>query len=193
MVNYLDSSVLILDRNYQPIKIATAKIAVMLLFSDKALVLDSSYMTYTIEEWINYSKLVNTTDLPVLRSASVNILVPEVIVVPSYLRKPSHGKKLKYSRMSIFKRDNFTCQYCGDEKRRPDLTVDHILPKSKGGKSSWTNIATACKKCNWKKADRTPEEAGMKLLSQPRIPSWKNSVELPSGIKKDLWLNFLDK
>jgi 5-methylcytosine-specific restriction endonuclease McrA len=191
MSSQLDSPVLLLDKNYQPIRIATAKIAVMLLFAEKALVLDSTYATYSLEEWVEYSRQSDATDLPVLRSATVNIIVPEVIVVPSYLRKPEHGKKLKYSRMSIFRRDNFKCQYCGDEKKRPDLTVDHIIPKSRGGRSSWTNIATACKKCNWKKADRTPIEAGMKLLSVPRIPTWKEPLHLPSGIKKDLWTNFL--
>lgn len=189
--NSLDSPVLILDKNYHPVKIAPAKIAVMLLFSEKALVLDSSYTTYTIDEWITYSSMVEQDKLPVLRSSRVNLIVPEVVVLPNYIRKPSHGKRLRYSRMSIFRRDNFCCQYCGQEFTRPELTVDHIIPRSKGGRSTWLNIVTACRPCNWAKADRTPEEAKMKLLSQPRIPTWRDSVELPAGLRKEIWENFL--
>lgn len=187
----LDSPVLVLDKNYNPVKIAPAKMAVMLLFSEKAEVLDSSYNTYTIDEWIEYSKLVAEPSLPVLRSAHVNLIVPEVIVLPTYIRKPSHGKRVRYSRLSIFRRDSFNCQYCGNEFKRPELTVDHIIPKSRGGKSTWLNIVTACKPCNWKKADRTPEEAKMPLLSTPRIPTWRDSVEMPAGFKKEIWESFL--
>jgi 5-methylcytosine-specific restriction endonuclease McrA len=187
----LDSPVLILDKNYQPIKIGSAKVAVMLLFSDKALVLDSSYNTYDIEEWISYSSVMNQNDLPVIKSAKVDLIVPEVIVLPNYIRKPHHGKRLRYSRMSIFRRDNFTCQYCGIEFKRNELTVDHIVPKSKGGRSTWLNIVTACKPCNWKKADRTPEEAKMLILNSPKIPTWRDSVDLPTGLKKEIWDSFL--
>jgi 5-methylcytosine-specific restriction endonuclease McrA len=189
--NGLDSPVLILDKNYHPVKITTGKLAVMLLFSEKALVLDSSYNTYTIDEWIEYSTLVDQDQLPILRSSKVNLIVPEVIVLPHYVRKAHHGKRLKYSRMSIFRRDNFQCQYCGVGFTRQELTVDHILPRAQGGKSTWLNIVAACKPCNWKKADRTPEQAGMKLLNQPKIPTWRDSVEMPAGLKKELWDSFL--
>lgn len=187
----LDTPVLVLDRQYHPVKISSAKVAVMLLFSEKALVLDSSYTTYTIDEWMTYSTMVEQDKLPVLRSSRMNLIVPEVIVLPNYIRKPSHGKKLRYSRISIFRRDDFHCQYCGIEFKRADLTVDHIIPRSKGGRSTWLNIVSACRPCNWKKADRTPEEAKMKLLSQPKIPTWRDSMELPAGIKKEMWENFL--
>jgi 5-methylcytosine-specific restriction endonuclease McrA len=189
--NSLDSPVLVLDKNYHPVKIVSAKLAVMLLFSEKALVLDSSYSTYNIDEWISYSSMVEQDKLPVLRSSKVNLIVPEVITLPNYFRKPNHGKRLRYSRTSIFKRDGFICQYCGQEFSRSDLTVDHIIPRSKGGKSTWLNIVTACRPCNWTKADRTPEEAKMPILNQPKIPSWRDSVELPAGLKKELWQNFL--
>ncbi len=188
----LDSPVLLLDKAYSPIRITSAKLAIMLLFSEKALVLDSNYNTYTIQEWIKYSSEVSQTELPIIRSQTLNLIVPEVVILPTYLRKPSHSKRLRYSRISIFKRDNWKCMYCNNTFSRQDLTVDHILPKSKGGRSTWLNIVSACKPCNWKKADRTPEEAGMKLISQPKIPTWRDGVgELPPGIKKELWDNFL--
>lgn len=193
--NHLDDSVLVLDKNYQPVKITTAKLAIMLLFSEKTLVLDSDYNTYDLTEWIEYSRIIGSAENPstnVLRSSKINIVVPEVIVLPTYVRKNGHSKKVKYSRMSIFRRDDYQCQYCGKKFRRPDLTVDHILPKSKGGSSGWMNITTACKPCNWKKADRTPSEAGMKLLNPPRIPAWKDTISLPEGQIKNIWSNFLD-
>jgi 5-methylcytosine-specific restriction endonuclease McrA len=193
MYNPLDTPVLVLDKQYHPVKIITAKEAVHALFSEeeKVKVLDSTYTTYTIDEWIEYSKMVEQKTLPVIHSVNVDFIVPEVIVLPNYLRKPQHGKKLRYSRASIFKRDGHACQYCGGVKPRNELTVDHIIPKSRGGRSNWLNITTACKPCNWKKADRTPDEAGMKLLSTPRIPTWKDSLELPANFKHDVWNNFL--
>lgn len=193
MSSSLDSPVLVLDKQYRPVKIVSAKEAISVLYSEqeKALVLDSMYMTYTIEEWIDYCKMAGDKNELVVRSSKIRFIVPEVIVLPKYIKKSSHGKRLRYSRVSIFKRDNFVCQYCGKEHERRELTVDHIIPKSKGGKSTWLNIITACRACNWKKADRTPEEAKMPLLSTPRIPSWKDSVDLPAGIRRDLWDNFI--
>lgn len=192
-MSVLDSPVLVLDKQYRPVKIVTAKEAISALFSEeeKALVLDSMYMTYTIDEWIEYCKMAGSSENVVVRSSKIRFIVPEVIVLPKYVKKSTHGKRLRYSRVSIFRRDNFTCQYCGQEKKRPELTVDHIIPKCKGGKSTWLNITTACRDCNWRKADRTPEEAKMPLLSVPRIPSWKDSVDLPPGMRRDSWDNFL--
>jgi 5-methylcytosine-specific restriction endonuclease McrA len=192
-MNPLDSPVLVLDKQYHPVKIITAREAVNCLFSEeeKCKVLDSTYTTYSIDEWIEYSKMVDQNTLPVIHSVNVNFIIPEVIVLPNYLRKPQHGKKLRYSRASIFKRDGYMCQYCGRIKTRAELTVDHIVPKSRGGRSNWLNITTACKSCNSRKADRTPEEAEMKLLSTPRIPTWKDSLEIPTEFKKDIWNNFL--
>jgi 5-methylcytosine-specific restriction endonuclease McrA len=187
----LEFPVLILDKGYRAVKFLTGRDAVMLLFSEKAQVLDASYQTYSLDEWIEYSKNISQSDLPVLRSKNVNFIIPEVIILPHYTRKPGHGKRLKYSRASIFKRDANTCQYCGRVFHRQELTVDHVTPKSRGGKSTWLNIATACKPCNGKKANRTPEEAGMKLLTQPKIPTWKESVDIPPGMKREMWDNFL--
>ena len=79
-------------------------------------------------------------------------------------------KTVKFSRINVFARDNFTCQYCGDQPGTANLTYDHVLPKSRGGKTTWTNIVTACIPCNWKKSDKTPQEAHMKLKTVPYLP-----------------------
>lgn len=181
---------LILDKNYQPIKILTGKDAIVLLFTDKAYVLDSSYTKYSLDEWIEYSENISDEELPTIRSTNFNFIVPEVMILPHYTRKHTHNRKMKYSRPSVFKRDKYTCQYCGKTYKKNELTVDHIVPRAQGGKSSWMNITTACKPCNSKKADKTLEESGMKLLNQPRVPTWKDTLEnIPDG--KSMWSNFL--
>jgi len=95
-----------------------------------------------------------------------NISTPAVIRLNYYVAVPY--KELPFNKKNILIRDNYTCQYCG--KKCHDLTLDHVLPKSRGGDYSWENIVAACKECNQKKADRTPKEAGMKLLRKPYRP-----------------------
>ena len=96
-------------------------------------------------------------------------MFPAVIVLKSYVRK--HEFALKCNRGNIYNRDKYTCQYCSYvAKNRFELTLDHVLPKSRGGPKTWDNIVSSCHKCNEKKAARTPEEAGMKLLKEPRRP-----------------------
>ena len=185
----LDKPVTVLDKNYIPVKIITAKGAISLLFSEKALVIDPTFSTYSIWEWIKYSK-ETVTNLPVIKSVSFDFIIPEVIVLPTYLRKPEHIRRLRYSRSSIFKRDGYMCLYCGKILSRAELTLDHILPKSKGGVSSWLNLVSCCKTCNTLKANRTPAEAGLKLLKQPRIPTWSDSVSLPASFRKHLESSF---
>lgn len=186
MTTLLDNPITILDKNYVPIKIGTVKNGISLLFSEKALVIDPTFNTYTIWEWIEYSKTNKDPTIPVIRSASLNLVIPEVVIIPTYMRKIEHLKKLKYSRNSVLKRDSFTCMYCGTVKNRHDLTVDHIIPRSKGGKSVWLNIVTSCKPCNTKKADKTLQDVGMKLLKLPRIPTWTDDISLPKSFKKEL-------
>lgn len=93
--------------------------------------------------------------------------VPSVIRLNRYIRIPY--KKIDLSRKNIMRRDGYRCQYCGCKTK--ELTLDHIIPKSRGGADTWDNLTTACKKCNNKKGNRTPEEAGMKLLNPPSRPN----------------------
>lgn len=192
----LDAPVLVLDKSYLPVKIITVREAILLLFSEnqKALILDPTYQTYSIDEWIEYSLQVSgSVDIPVIRSARINLVVPEVIILPSYQRDLAHAKKLRYSRLGVLRRDKLTCQYCGQIFHKRDLTVDHIIPKSLGGKPSWLNIVTACKPCNWKKSNKTLAQSGMKLLNKPRIPSWRENLDLPAQLQSEIWESLLDK
>ena len=100
-----------------------------------------------------------------LRTIRESFQFPSVIRLRSYIRVPYN--KVVLSRRNIMRRDNFTCMYCGSKN---DLTIDHVLPKSRGGKDVWENLTTACEKCNVKKGSRTPQEAGMPIFKQPYRP-----------------------
>lgn len=189
----LEEAVLVLDKNYKPIEIVTVRDAFNKLCRDSALVLDN-YLTYDIDNWIEYSKMVNSsgdTDRigSYVLTPSLKVLAPDVILLPDYSAHTKHGTKIRYSRTNIFQRDDYRCQYCRKQFGRKELTVDHITPKSRGGSTSWSNIATACKPCNTRKGNKTPEEAGMKLLQQPIVPTWGQTIKLPKG--KETWLPYL--
>lgn len=102
--------------------------------------------------------------------------MPAVVRLKKYVRMDTH--KVKFSRVNVFGRDFFTCVYCGCQPGTPSLTYDHVVPRSKGGKTCWTNIVTACLDCNAQKADRTPKEAGMFLSRSPVKPAKRPQLRL---------------
>ncbi len=156
-------SVLVLNQNYEPINICNTRRALKLIFKNKA------------EAVENTPRMVH--------AANQKFAVPSVIRLYQFIRRPH--LRISYNRKNVIRRDAFTCQYCGEKPGVAELTVDHILPRSKGGPDSWTNVVAACKKCNNQKADRTPRQAEMDLLSRPKDPnpfpalllSWRISVE----------------
>lgn len=140
---------LILDSSYQPVQIVSWQRAVALLFLGKCEI---------ISEYDGF-----------VRSTSIVIKIPAVVRLLAAFRR--HKKPVKFSRINIYGRDKYSCQYCGAKKSIGELTYDHVVPRSRGGKTTWTNIATCCSDCNRKKANRTPEQAGMRLLKQPVAPT----------------------
>jgi 5-methylcytosine-specific restriction endonuclease McrA len=138
------SKVLVLNASYEPLNICSWRRAVLLLLNGKA-------------EQIEHNGKLIYADFP----------LPTVIRLRSYVKIPY--KEISLSRRNLLHRDNYTCQYCGD--RRHDLTIDHIVPRSKGGTDTWENVVAACLKCNVKKGSRTPKEANMVLSFTPRRPS----------------------
>lgn len=149
---------------------------------DKVLVLNSDYTPINITSLMRGFILVDKGKAEVLKSGEIPILAghkeyirPLVIRLLNYVR--FRVRPLKINRQRIFKRDKFTCSYCGSLK---NLTIDHILPKSRGGGNTWLNLTTCCKNCNRVKDNRTPEEAGMKLLRHPFEPSIFSEVINPS-------------
>lgn len=141
--------VLLLNNEYEPLNITSWKRAIVLLIKGKAEYLDK------IDKIDDYIK-VGDKYIPRTIKLTYNVAIPKL--------------ELPFSRENIYERDDYICQYCGEKFPHRELTLDHVFPKSRGGENSWENIVTCCKKCNQKKADRTPEEAGMKLLNQPQKP-----------------------
>ena len=141
------SAVLVLNQNYEPLNICNARRAVVLVDRGKAEVLEHN-------------------DGSIIHTAAQFILVPSVIRLVYLIRRPRAQRKL--TRRELFLRDRHTCQYCGRETR--DLTIDHVIPRSKGGRHSWDNLVSACKPCNHRKAGHTPEEAHMRLKNHPDVP-----------------------
>ncbi len=142
-------SVLLLDMTYEPIRIIDWQDAMTLIVTGDA-------------------EVVEEIDQPV-RSAMQTWNMPSVI---RQLKKFKRRGEVKFSRLNIYMRDNWTCQYCRQKMRTQELTFDHVLPRAQGGKTSWTNIVTACRPCNSRKDNRTPEQAKMRLLRQPEQPKW---------------------
>lgn len=122
----------------------------------------------------------------VMRTVSAQYPMPSVIRLQKYIYSPF--KSVVLSRQNIFKIDGQECQYCGSTK---SLTLDHVLPKSRGGKSSWQNLVAACHKCNSMKGDKTPEEAGMLLKNRSFKPSYIMFVRNFSGLTSEQWLKYL--
>lgn len=142
------SRVLVLTPAYVPHKVVAWERAILMYFSKKVEIIDS----YDEE----------------LRSPSLTMKMPSVVRL---VRSPAGIKRsVKFSRVNVFTRDGFRCQYCGSPKRMNELNYDHVIPRHRGGRTIWENIVAACYPCNSRKANRTPEQAGMKLLKKPYTP-----------------------
>jgi 5-methylcytosine-specific restriction endonuclease McrA len=141
----------------------------------ETLILTQGYLPHRIVGWqkaitmlvIGKVEVVETYD-EVIRSVSLSLRMPAVVRLTRKVRH--HDPKVRFSRINVLTRDGFRCQYCGVKQLARDLTLDHVVPRSQGGAATWTNIVAACRACNGKKANRTPEQAGMKLLSRPVRP-----------------------
>ncbi len=163
----LNRKVLVLNQNYEPLTISTVKRAIILMYSQKV-------------------EMVEKYDA-VIHSVSTSMPCPSVIRLHSYIHKPF--REVALNRKNIFKRDQHTCQYCGKNNR--PMTIDHVIPKSYGGKDTWENLVCACLVCNSKKGNQTPEMAGMKLLKKPAKPSRLFYLQVLAGRPHPTWKRYL--
>lgn len=165
--------VLVLNKFWSAIQICSLEHAIGLLFKEegpgqpKARIVDPSadFATYTWDDW---AKLRPVEGEDVIQTAHEAYRIPDVILLTGFKEIPGH--KMRFSRRALFQRDHWQCQYCGKQCRADDVTLDHVLPRAQGGKTTWENIACACVVCNSLKADKTPEQAGMKLRRTPKKP-----------------------
>jgi 5-methylcytosine-specific restriction endonuclease McrA len=156
VVNVESTRTLLLTQGYEPIQVISWQRAITLLALAKVDVVEA----YDAE----------------IRAVSIVMHVPSIV----RLRKafPRRARPVKFSRVNIYARDGYRCQYCGTTCTTDELTYDHVIPRSKGGLTTWDNIVSACYLCNRAKANRTPAEARMKLLSVPTRPTWMPAVQI---------------
>ncbi len=170
-----------LNAHYAALRIISAKRALSLLFktdaSDEPMaevvhVEDGKFMSYNFADWQELSEFRREFEPAKhdwIRTVRFDLAVPRIIRVLSYSRVPRQPVKL--NRRNIFARDHNMCQYCGKRLPTSELSLDHLIPRSQNGPTTWENIVTCCLKCNVRKGNRTPERAGMKLLNKPVRPS----------------------
>lgn len=164
---------LLLNASYEPLRVVNWKRAINLLWQGKVEVLE----VYDRE----------------IRGFSITIKLPSVIRLLTLIRIKEAHHNVRFSRANIFARDKHRCQYCSRKGRSDELTFDHVIPISRGGRKSWDNIVTACIRCNSRKSGRTPREAGMSLRKKPTKPRWSPVLTITIGIKTlpESWRDYL--
>lgn len=162
------NAVLVLNQDYSPLTTCSVQRAFLLVFLRKA-------------------ELINDVKERKLRTIVETYPFPSVIKLNRYVAIPY--KEVVLSRYNVLKRDQNKCQYCGINR---DLTLDHVIPKSKGGKSSWTNLVTACMRCNARKGNNTPEIAGMRLRKPPTKPAYNSIFKSANGYLREEWKPYID-
>jgi len=179
---------LVLNRNWQAVRVSSVARALVLLWNEGARVVDpNDFRLYT---WADWSRLTPAHDEPFVRAVRFRLRVPEVIALNDYDRLPA--AQVAFSRRNVYKRDHYTCQYCGVRPGSAELTIDHVVPRAQGGATSWENCVLACVACNGRKADRTPEQARMRLRRLPARPAWKPLYAEPR-MRIESWSKFLSE
>jgi 5-methylcytosine-specific restriction endonuclease McrA len=183
----LNTKVLVLNRNYLPVHITSVRRAFTLLYQGAAAAVDNQYQIFDFASWSQLSASVHDDTIGLVDRV---IRVPRVILLVAYDRVPR--RHVRFSRFNVYARDRNTCQYCGGQFARSELNLDHVIPRSRGGTSTWENIVCSCHRCNRKKGGRSPAQAGMRLLRRPRRPEWTPfMLETFSLRRYREWLPFL--
>ncbi len=181
----LNSSVLVLNRSYLPIHVTSARRAFSLIYRQTARAVNEEYETFDFEQWRRLEVAGEAVGM-----VNGRIRVPRVIVLPGFDRIPK--RHVRYSRVNVFARDKFTCQYCGSSPPRSQLNLDHVIPRSLGGRTIWENVVCSCVDCNRRKGGRTPQQARLRLRRSPSKPRWTPLMNLiVSSVRYREWRPFL--
>jgi len=194
----LDSSVLVLNRLFMAVRVVRARHAFVLLWKQAAEVVsveDESYTCYDFSTWAEVSQHRRRFQPALhhewIRTVRFDLAVPRVIRLVRYDRVPK--TRVRLSRRNLFARDANRCQYCGRRFRTSDLSIDHLIPRSRGGHTIWNNVVCACLECNVRKGGRTPAEAGLHLVREPKAPRFSPVITLHARDPKyRSWQQFLD-
>lgn len=188
----LERPTLVLNKTWTPIRTATAREALGLVANGTARIIDPvTYEVHDLDSWHAASEARERFEEARIRSMRLSLVPPEVIVLTGY--DGVGARAVVFSRWNLFKRDRYRCQYCSARPGTGEMTVDHILPRSRGGLSSWENCVLACLVCNSRKRNRTPAEAGMRLRKAPVRPTWAALSHLAQPVRVESWKNFLSR
>lgn len=190
----MSRDVLVLNKAWCAVQIADWKKIMSLLYQDQAVAVDDNLQTYNFNDWVELSALMTNYAHGFVNTTTLRIAIPEVVRLVDYDKLPK--TQVKFTRRNIYEHYNNTCCYCGVKKSTKDLNLDHVLPRSRGGKTSWDNVVLSCIPCNSRKDDRLPSEAGMPLLVKPSKPRWRGvqviNVKSPVSIPVS-WQRLLDQ
>ncbi len=183
----LSEPALVLNRNWFPIQTTSVRNALCLLYTGACKAIDpESFLIHNFNSWSKLDPGENS-----IITVHSRIRIPDVILLSKYGKIPRMS--VNFSRRNLYRRDGYTCQYCTTRFPYDKLTMDHILPKSKGGRTNWCNCVVACGPCNRRKADRTPKESGMKLLRHPSVPKWSPYLNIDERKRRAVWSKFVKK
>ena len=193
----LDAHVLVLNKHYAAVRVVSARRAFRMLFKEIAEIVsveDNRYYSYDFDSWREVSEFRSQFERERhewIRCVRFELAVPRIIRLLFYDRLPR--RVVKFNRRNIYARDRNHCQYCGKRYPTSELSLDHVVPRSRGGGTSWTNIVCACVQCNVRKGGRVPKEAGMKLIAEPVKPRRSPVLTLRlTSEKYASWKQFLN-
>lgn len=192
----LDSSVLVLNRFYMAIRVINVRRALTLLYRECAEVINNeegSFASYDFESWVELSQLTSMDKQPgeeYLRAVGFDLQVPRIVRLTRFDRMPV--QTVRFNRKNLFARDDHRCQYCGKAEPTQKLSLDHVIPRSHGGPTTWENIVCCCLRCNSRKGGRTPKQARMNLLTRPSKPKFNPLlVQRADDPRYECWKTFL--
>jgi len=186
--------ILVLNRLWQAVNVVGVERTFGLLSQDHAQVIhseDGDFRIYDAESWFEFSReRPESSSRRFIHTVNQKVFVPQVVLLRHYDRLPI--QEMKFNRQNLFERDKFRCQYCGTRFSAKELNMDHVVPRDRGGKTTWENIVTSCLRCNSRKGNREPMEAGMRLLRKPERPRRRPFV---SGLLRrevdESWRHFI--
>lgn len=183
----VDGHVLVLNRLYQALRVATVRQAFSLLAGGRVVAVDNDFR---VLEWDDWRKVPPGPRDRTVATPRERVRVPAVVLFPHVSRLPRH--EVRFNRRNVYERDRYRCQYCGRPFTPAALNLDHVVPLSRGGRSNWKNVVCCCLSCNRRKGDHFPTEVGMRLVARPRAPRWNPLIHARDRQTYDFWRNFLD-
>ena len=185
----LNDATLVLNRSWIAVTTTTVRQAVNLVCRGAARVIQTdTCQTHDFRSWADLSV---RADEPFIRTPQLRIRIPEVIVLTENDDLPR--RSVPFSRRNLYRRDGYRCQYCGKSRSSAELSIDHVLPRSRGGRTTWENCVLSCIPCNVRKGNRTLAEAGMRLHAAPKRPRWTPYIAISAAQRRDSWAQFVSE